>query len=59
MVTTALLSSMMIAGSWSGMDNSSWQMAMMKLTSLASVNIARASAWVEKVATAVCLTLRL
>ena len=58
MVTTALLSSMTIAGSWSGMD-SSWQMTMMKLTSLASVNIARASAWVEEVATAVCLTLRL
>jgi len=40
-------------------DRSSWQRAIRKLSSLAKVNIARASAWVEEVATAVCLTLRL
>jgi len=38
---------------------SSWQSAIRKLSSFARVNIALVSAWVEEVATAVCLTLRL
>ena len=58
MVTTALLSSMMMAGSSRGIC-SSWQIAMRKLSSLARVKRARVSACVEEVATAVCLTLRL
>ena len=57
-VTTALLSSMTMAGSSRGI-RSSWHRAMMKLRSLARVRMARASAWVDEVATAVCLTLRL
>ncbi len=57
-VTTALLSSMMMVGNSRGI-RSSWHRAIMKLSSLASVKMARASAWVDEVATAVCLTLRL